>query len=116
MKTMMNYVLGRTDEDGMVQGLTGDWVFIDWADKPMDKTAQLSFEQILFCRSLESITQVAEVVGADTEEINKYKTLAANLREKLLPFFWNEEKQAIVHKRGAEDVFKFSSMFAVIYN
>lgn len=116
MKIMMDYVLGRTDEDGMVQGLTGDWVFIDWADKPMDKTGQLSFEQILFCRSLESIAQVAEVVGADTEEINKYKTLAANLREKLLPFFWNEEKQAIVHKRGAEDIFKFSSMFAVIYN
>ena len=116
MKTMMDYVLGRTDEDGMVQGLTGDWVFIDWADKPMDKTGQLSFEQILFCRSLESITQVAEVIGADTEEINKYKTLAANLREKLLPFFWNEEKKAIVHKRGAEDIFKFSSMFAVIYN
>ena len=116
MKTMMDYVLGRTDEDGMVQGLTGDWVFIDWADKPMDKTGKLSFEQILFCRSLESIAQVAEVVGADKEEINKYKTLAANLREKLLPFFWNEEKQAIVHKRGAEDIFKFSSMFAVIYN
>ncbi len=116
MKTMMDYVLGRTDEDGMVQGLTGDWVFIDWADKPMDKTGQLSFEQILFCRSLESIAQVAEVVGADTEEISKYKTLAESLREKLLPFFWNEDKQAIVHKRGAEDIFKFSSMFAVIYN
>ncbi len=116
MKTMMDYVLGRTDEDGMVQGLTGDWVFIDWADKPMDKTGQLSFEQILFCRSLESIVEVAEVVGADTEEISKYKTLAESLREKLLPFFWNEDKQAIVHKRGAEDVFKFSSMFAVIYN
>lgn len=116
MKTMMDYVLGRTDEDGMVQGMTGDWVFIDWADKPMDKTGQLSFEQILFCRSLESIAQVAEVVGADTEEVSKYKTLASDLREKLLPFFWNEEKQAIVHKRGAEDIFKFSSMFAVIYN
>lgn len=116
MKTLMDYVLGRTDEDGMVQGMTGDWVFIDWADKPMDKTGQLSFEQILFCRSLESIAQVAEVIGADSEEISKYKTLAASLREKLLPFFWNEEKKAIVHKRGAEDVFKFSSMFAVIYN
>ena len=116
MKTMMDYVLGRTDEDGMVQGMTGDWVFIDWADKPMDKTGQLSFEQILFCRSLESIAQVAEIVGADTEEVSKYKKLASDLREKLLPFFWNEEKQAIVHKRGAEDIFKFSSMFAVIYN
>lgn len=116
MKTMMDYVLSRTDEDGMVQGLTGDWVFIDWADKPMDKTGQLSFEQILFCRSLESIAQVAEVVGADIEEITSYRKLAASLREKLLPFFWNEEKKAIVHKRGEEDVFKFSSMFAVIFN
>ncbi len=116
MKTMMDYVLGRIDEDGMVQGMTGDWVFIDWADKPMDKTGQLSFEQILFCRSLESIALVAEVVCADADEISKYKTLAADLRAKLLPFFWNEEKKAIVHKRGEEDVFKFSSMFAVIFN
>lgn len=116
MKTMMDYVLGRTDDDGMVQGMTGDWVFIDWADKPMDKTGQLSFEQILFCRSLESIALVAEVIGADNEEVTEYRTLAANLRAKLLPFFWNEEKKAIVHKRGAEDIFKFSSMFAVIFN
>lgn len=32
MKSLMEYVLGRTDNDGMVQGMTGDWVFVDWAD------------------------------------------------------------------------------------
>ena len=120
MKTLMDFVLGRTDEDGMVQGMTGDWVFIDWADKPMDKNGQLSFEQILFCRSLESIAQVAEVVGANNKDVKRYKELAKALYSKLIPYFWNEEKKAIVHNRlqGKQqaDVFKFSSMFAIIYN
>lgn len=37
MKSLMEYVLGRTDNDGMVQGMTGDWVFVDWADGYLDK-------------------------------------------------------------------------------
>lgn len=37
MKSLMEYVLGRTDSDGMVQGMTGDWVFVDWADGYLDK-------------------------------------------------------------------------------
>lgn len=31
MQSMMDYVLGRTNANGMVEGLTGDWVFVDWA-------------------------------------------------------------------------------------
>ena len=72
MKTYMDYVLGRTDEDGMVEGMDGDWVFVDWADKPMDKHGQLAFEQILFRKSLEAIAAVAKLTGND-EEGNVYQ-------------------------------------------
>ena len=37
MQTMMKYVLGRTNKNGMVEGMTGDWVFVDWADGFLDK-------------------------------------------------------------------------------
>ncbi len=118
MQTYMAYVLGRTDEDGMVEGLTGDWVFVDWADKPMDKQGQLAFEQILFRKSLESIAAVAGIVG-DGECECRYKRLADKLGEKLLPYFWNDAKQALMHNRKdgrqSTEVFRYPNMFAIMY-
>ena len=60
MQTMMDYVLGRTNKNGMVEGMSGDWVFVDWADGYLDKKGELSFEQVLFCRSLETMALCAE--------------------------------------------------------
>lgn len=118
MQTYMDYVLSRTDKDGMVEGLTGDWVFVDWADKPMDKHGQLSFEQILFRKSLESIATVAAIVG-DNGSQAKYRQLADALGEKLLPFFWNDQKKALVHNRlngkQSDEIFRYPNMFAVMY-
>jgi alpha-L-rhamnosidase len=119
MKTYMQYVLGRTDKDGMVEGQAGDWIFVDWADGPMDKRGQLSFEQILFCRSLESISTVSAIVG-DKEAETQYLSLARNLKNKIIPFFWNDTKQALVHSRlngkQSEVVTRYANMFAMMYN
>ncbi|MDD4109657.1 MAG: hypothetical protein PHH93_13155, partial [Prolixibacteraceae bacterium] len=32
MTSMLEFCLGRTNENGFVEGLPGDWVFIDWAE------------------------------------------------------------------------------------
>ena len=96
MKTMMDYVLGRTNKDGMVEGMTGDWVFIDWADFPMSKSGALSFEQLLFCKSLETMELCAGLLG-EKEDEKKYKKLAEDLRAKIMPTFWDEERQALRH-------------------
>lgn len=118
MQTYMDYVLSRTDKDGMVEGLPGDWVFIDWADKPMDKQGQLAFEQILFCKSLEATAAVATLTG-DDNGARKYKELAEELGEKLLPYFWNSDKQALMHSRRdgklSDEVFRYANMFAIMY-
>jgi len=118
MKSLMVYVLGRTDGDGMVEGMDGDWVFIDWADKPMSKQGQIAFEQILFCKSLEAISAVAGVAG-DAESCKEYKLLADKLHDKILPCFWNNDKQALVHnrinERQSEDIFRYANMFAIMY-
>ena len=89
-------VLGRTNANGMVEGMTGDWVFVDWADGYLDKKGELSFEQVLFCKSLETMALCAGLAG-NTADKTKYEKLASALRSKLEPAFWNEQKQAMVH-------------------
>lgn len=118
MQSLMDYVLGRTNANGMVEGMTGDWVFVDWADGYLDKKGELSFEQVLFCRSLETMALCAELVG-DKEGQTTYAGLSSALRAKLEPAFWNEKKQAFVHNRihgqQSDAVTRYANMFSVFY-
>ncbi|MCR1856078.1 alpha-rhamnosidase, partial [Phocaeicola vulgatus] len=119
MQSMMDYVLERTNANGMVEGMTGDWVFVDWADGYLDKKGELSFEQVLFCKSLETMALCAGLAG-NTADKTKYEKLASALRSKLEPAFWNEHKQAMVHNRvqgkQSESVTRYANMFSVFFN
>lgn len=119
MQTLMEYVLGRTNANGMVEGLPGDWVFIDWADGYLDKKGEVSFEQALFCRSLETMALCAGL-AQDKEGAETYTKLAGGLREKLLPAFWNESKQAMVHNRihgqQSDTVTRYPNMFSLLFD
>jgi hypothetical protein len=119
MQTMMDYVLSRTNKNGMVEGLTGDWVFVDWADGYLDKHGELSYEQVLFCKSLETMALCARVAGSSVDKV-KYEKLAADLKTKIVPAFWNEAKQALVHNRVNDvqrpDITRYSNMFAVFFD
>jgi alpha-L-rhamnosidase len=118
MQSLMAYVLSRTDEEGMVEGLAGDWVFVDWSPKPMDKHGQLSFEQVLFCRSLEVMALCARLLG-HADEAGDYEQKASDLHGKLLPKFWNEKLGALVHNvvdgRQSTEVTRYANMFAMLY-
>ena len=135
MQTMMDYVLGRTNGEGMAEGKHDDWIFVDWVDFPMHKRGTLCFEQILLCKSLETMKMCATVLrdnplaeppqgSITTVEYNadaeKYGKLEEALRSKLKPTFWNEEQQAFMH--AIEDgemntqITKFPNMFAIIYD
>ena len=119
MQTMMDYVLGRTNKNGMVEGMSGDWVFVDWADGYLDKKGELSFEQVLFCRSLETMALCAGLVGDRTNQ-QKYEKLAATLKAKLETTFWNTSKQALVHNSTngvqSDAVTRYANMFSVFFN
>lgn len=119
MQTMMDYVLSRTNKNGMVEGLTGDWVFVDWADGYLDKHGELSYEQVLFCKSLETMALCARIAGSSADNV-KYEKLAADLKAKIVPSFWNDAKQALVHNRINDvqrpDVTRYSNMFAVFFD
>jgi alpha-L-rhamnosidase len=118
MQSMMEYVLGRRNKNGLLEGLPGDWIFIDWA-AGLSKKGEVSFEQLLFARSLETMGVCAGIVN-DKQSAEKYNKLAADLRKKLFTIYWNEQKQALVHSRvngkQTDNVTRYSNMFAIFFD
>ncbi|NDW09708.1 alpha-L-rhamnosidase C-terminal domain-containing protein [Dysgonomonas sp. 520] len=119
MQSLIDYCLSRRNTDGMMEGLAGDWVFIDWADFEMSKNGEVSFEQLLFCRSLETMALCAGIMN-DTENKEKYSALASDLKGKLFTTFWSKDKGAFIHNREngvkSEQVTPYTNMFAVLFN
>lgn len=119
MVSLMDFVLGRTNANGMVEGLAGDWVFVDWADGFLDKQGELSFEQILFTKSLQTMALCADITGNQTEKA-KYENLSKTLLGKLEAQFWNNDKKAFVHNikdgQQSESVTRYANMFAVLFD
>jgi hypothetical protein len=91
MQTLMEYCLNRRNADGLMQGLPGDWIFIDWATG-LSKKGEVSFEQLLLTRSLETMALCADIANDGTGAA-KYKSLSTELRKKLFDIYWNETKQ-----------------------
>ncbi|MEY2901472.1 MAG: hypothetical protein RLY89_578 [Bacteroidota bacterium] len=118
MQSLMDYCLGRRNKDGFMEGLPGDWVFVDWADK-LNKKGALSFEQLLFCRSLETMAICAKLVN-DNVAAAKYEQEAAQLKSKLMATYWNPSKQAMVHSlingSQSENVTRYTNMFAIFFD
>jgi alpha-L-rhamnosidase len=117
MKTLMEFCLSRANPDGFVEGQPGDWVFIDWA--PIDKTGELSFEQLLLCKSLDALARCAELVS-DGNNAQKYSKLSVDLKKKIIETYWSSEKNAFLHTRNngvlAPEVTRYTNMFAILFD
>jgi hypothetical protein len=118
MKTLMDYVLARRNKDGLMEWMAGDWIFIDWA-AGLSKKGEVSFEQLLFARSLETMALCATIAN-DKEAVTQYNILAADMRTKLFDIYWNDEKQALVHSRvdgkQTENVTRYANMFSIFFD
>jgi len=118
MQSLMEYCLGRRDENGLMKGLPGDWIFIDWA-AGLSKKGEVSFEQLLLARSLETMGLCAGIAD-DATGAARYKKLSEELRKKLFELYWNENKQALVHSRvdgkQTDNVTRYSNMFSIFFN
>ena len=118
MKSLMDYVMGRRNKNGLLEGLPGDWIFIDWA-AGLSKKGEVSFEQLLFARSLETMALCADIVN-DKQGASQYKSLAADIKKKLFDIYWNQQKQALVHSRvdgkQTDNVTRYSNMFAIFFD
>ncbi|MET0463816.1 MAG: alpha-rhamnosidase [Chitinophagaceae bacterium] len=118
MQSLMDYCLSRRNKYGLLEGLPGDWLFIDWA-AGLSKKGELSFEQLLFCRSLETMALCAGIAG-DEKRKGEYAKLAADLKGKIFSLYWNPAKNALVHSRidgkQTDNVTRYSNMFSIFFN
>ncbi len=102
VKAQTEYCLAQTNGEGFLVDKPGDWVFVDWAPGPMTRNGgALAFEQILFVEALSSAARTAELAG-DSVKAVEYARRAANLRGKIMPTYWSEEKQGLLSFRDRE--------------
>ena len=118
MKSLMDYVLARRNKNGLMEWLPGDWIFIDWATG-LSKKGEVSFEQLLLARSLETMALCANIVG-DKDGASNYNQLSGDMRKKLFELYWNEQKQALVHSRidgqQTDNVTRYANMFSIFFD
>jgi len=117
MRSLMDYVLSRRNRDGLLEWMPGDWIFIDWA-AGLSKKGEVSFEQLLFARSLETMALCADIAG-DPSGAGQYRKLSEELKQKLFQIYWNQEKQALVHSRvdgkQTDNVTRYANMFSIFF-
>ena len=116
MVTLMDYIEGRLNNDGMAEGQPDDWIFVDWVDFPMHKRGTLCFEQILLMKAMETMAVCAQLLGIDK---NDYHKKSEALREKINQTFWSNDEKAYYHAiedgQMNKQVTKFPNMFAILY-
>lgn len=118
MQSLMTYIDGRKNKNGLLEWMPGDWIFIDWADK-LSKDGEVSFEQLLYARSLETMALCAKLAN-DNENATKYEEQAKTLKAKIFDIYWNQSKHALVHSRVAgqptENVTRYANMFGIFFD
>jgi len=118
MKSLMDFCLSRRNSNGMMEGQAGDWVFIDWAED-LSKQGELSFEQLLLARSLETMSLSATIVN-DTAGAASYAKLAVELKEKIFSQYWDQSQHALVHQRingkQAAKITRYANMFGIFFD
>ena len=116
MLTLMEFCLNRRNSSGMMEGLPGDWVFIDWAD--FDKTGEVCAEQILLFRSLQVMSGFSLLLGFD-EKSREFASLANELKSKIVEAFWNSNLGGFVTTRidgkCSTQITKHANIFAMLF-
>ena len=116
-KSVIDYCLSRTNANGFLEGLHGDWVFIDWAEG-LDNSGEVCFEQMLLYISLDKLSNILNLLG-DSSAAQAYAKKADSLKL-AIDKFWDNDKGAYIHsfKNGQPDgkVFKYANMFAILYD
>jgi alpha-L-rhamnosidase len=115
---LMTYIDGRKNKSGLLEWMPGDWIFIDWADK-LSKEGEVSFEQLLYARSLETMSLCAKLAN-DKQGAERYGQQASELRKKIFDLYWSLRKQALVHSRingrPTENITRYANMFGIFFD
>lgn len=112
MKTMLDFLETRLDENGLIVGKDADWTFIDWAD--FDREGPVCAEQMLLAECYRGMARCAELLD---EEAGAYRAAYLALKEKINALYWNGEKGAYIDSfaSGKAHVTRHANIFAVLF-
>jgi hypothetical protein len=113
MKSMTDYCISLTGEDGFIRGREGDWVFIDWAE--MDKTGAVCAEQMLLAESLKAAWNCGELLGVGEKcYLERYNELKKQITE----MFWDDERGAYIDsfESGKRSITRHANIFALLWD
>lgn len=113
MQSLMTFCETRKNADGFVEGIDGDWVFIDWSD--LDKEGAPCAEQMLMYQAYKTLAQAAKLLDKPYEE---YEKTADKLKADINKFYWDEEKGAFIdsYSSGKRNVTRHANIFAIMYD
>jgi alpha-L-rhamnosidase len=111
--SLYEFILSRLDDDGLVVGRPGDWIFIDWSD--IDKDGPLCAEQILLWQAHNAMAKLAEALGEDG---SAYLVRAEKLKALINEKYWDKEKSAYIDSftSGKRNVTRHANIFAILYD
>ena len=112
MKEIMDFCLERTDEDGLIRGREGDWIFIDWA--PMDKTGALCPEQILYAKAMECYAAICRVIGISDRQLGEK---AKKLQDLVFEKFYDPQLKVFIdsYESGNKNVTRQTNILAYLF-
>ena len=112
-KKLLEFCETRLNSDGFLEGLPGDWTFIDWSK--IDKCGAVCAEQMLLVKVYSVMAAIPEALetGAHDELIQKRDLLKRRVNE----YYWNEDAGAFIdsYKSGKNHVTRHANIFAVMY-
>ncbi len=111
--SLLEFCESRFNKDGFIEGIEGDWTFIDWSD--IDKTGAVCAEQMLLTAVYGYMSKIAEAIGLEGKI---YSDKYTALKDKVNKFYWNEEKGAFIdsYQSGKNNVTRHANIFAVMYD
>lgn len=110
---LMEFCETRLNGNGFIEGIHGDWTFIDWSN--IDKTGAVCAEQMLLVAAYSSLAKIERVLGLNGQE---YSRKSAELKAKINEYYWNDELGAFIdsYESGKNSVTRHANIFAIMYD
>jgi len=112
--SFMSFLLGRLNQNGMVEGIDGDWVFVDWSD--LNNNGEVCIEQMLFYEALCSMSKIASLLGKNDE--SRQFSFCSEKVKKMIDGYYDDEKHFYrytkIDGKYTEEVRKHPNIFAII--
>lgn len=112
MLAHIEFCVSRLNEEGMMEGREGDWVFVDWYDG-LTKNGALCFIQLLLWKAYRTVSKFAEMLG-EKSTAKEYSFRARRLGEKIKKRFWDEKAGAFIWSEKDRRLYRQPNLMAVL--